>query len=91
MNPENTPLFKHYLHSFGSIGVFTSMTLRVIPRFMVHKSVYQGLAWSDFFNNFDKVMHDSEYLSMFCKWKEEEMSSVWVGRAYPMKGEPPKY
>ena len=49
LSRENTPHFGNYLLNFGGLGVITSMTMRLVPTFMVSKSIYQNLQWDVLF------------------------------------------
>lgn len=40
LNSSTTPNFGNYLVNFGGLGVITSMTMLLVPKFMVHKSIY---------------------------------------------------
>ena len=48
-NKKLTADFDKYLLNFGSIGVITSMSILLVPKFMVHKSIYQNLQWDVLF------------------------------------------
>lgn len=88
LTKDGTPDFEHYLYNFGGLGVVTTMTMRLVPTFMVSKSIYHNLQWDVLFDpeNFDTIMHRQDFLSFFCNWDNKEMSSVWVGKKF-LKGE----
>ncbi|XP_066928285.1 alditol oxidase-like [Clytia hemisphaerica] len=89
LSKPTTPDFTNYLINFGGLGVITSMTIKLVPTFMVSKSIYKNLKWDILFdkNYFDNIMHHQDFLSCFCTWKTREMSSVWVGKKY-YEGDP---
>ena len=92
LNALTTPNFGHYLVNFGGLGVITSMTIVLVEKFMVNKSIYQDLQWDTLFKkeNFDKIMHNQDFLSFFTNWRERKMTSVWVGKKYyPNETAPP--
>lgn len=59
LSRNTTPNFSTYLLNFGGLGVITSMTIRLVPTFMVSKSIYENLQWDVLFDkkNFDTIMH----------------------------------
>ena len=59
LTKDGTPHFENYLYNFGGLGVITSMTMRLVPSFMVSKSIYHNLQWDVLFDpdNFDTIMH----------------------------------
>jgi xylitol oxidase len=84
LSRNTTPNFSSYLINFGGLGVITSMTIRLVPTFLVSKSIYENLQWDVLFDkkNFDTIMHRQDFLSFFCTWERREMTSVWVGKKY---------
>jgi len=52
-NKATSPYFKHYLLTMGGIGIFISMTIRLVPTFNVSKSIYQNLSWDQLAQNQD--------------------------------------
>lgn len=72
--------FENLLVNFGSVGIITSMTMLLVPKFTVMKSIYQDLKWENLFANFDEIMLNCDFLSFFTTWEEEKMNSVWVGQ-----------
>jgi alditol oxidase len=73
LNRENTANFNSYLMNFGGIGIITAVTIRVEPKYMVHKSIYQDMSWNTLFQNFDDIMLKNDYLSFFMDWRDEKM------------------
>ena len=63
INQVNTPLFKHYLINFGGLGIITHMTMKVMPRYMVYKSVYHSLKFKDFIANYDEIEHKKNFVA----------------------------
>ncbi len=83
--------FYSRLLSFGALGVITSMSLRVVRPFRVHKAIYERMEWDTMFDdaNFDPIMRAGEFVSFFCDWRERVMSTVWIGRKHSGGGERP--
>ena len=90
---NRTPHFKHYLINLGGLGIITSMTIKLVDKFMVNKSIYLDLPWDTLFQkeNLDQIMHRQEYLSFFTKWKSRKMDSVWIGKRYMPDQDPPEF
>jgi hypothetical protein len=93
LNALTTPNFGHYVFNFGGLGVITSMTIALVPKFMVNKSIYENLHWDVLFNkkNYDDIMHRQDFLSLFTDWKERKMTSVWVGKKFMLNETAPAY
>jgi len=64
---DSTPNFKNHILTFGGLGVITSMTMILVPYFMVQKQVYVNVDWDAIMNkdNLDKLMKESDFLSCF--------------------------
>ena len=71
LSKASTPDFDKYLLNFGAIGVVTSMTIRLEPKFYVNKEIYEHLSFGMLFSHLDQVMVSPEidYLSLFTTWK----------------------
>jgi len=81
---NTTPDFKHYILNFGALGVITSMTIKLLPKYKIFKSIYHDLKWDVLFDkkNFHDIMHRQDYLSFFTNWSDRAMNSVWVGQRF---------
>lgn len=42
---SNTPNFERYLINLGSLGVVVSMSMALVPSYMVNKSKYEKVSW----------------------------------------------
>jgi alditol oxidase len=42
---KDDPNFYLYIHSFGGAGIITRMSMTVVPRFHIYKSIYRHLSW----------------------------------------------
>ena len=73
------PDFDHYLLNFGTLGIVTSVTMKVLPYFDVAKGIYQNLPFETLFANFDKMMHHSDFFSLFTDWKKPRCHQIWIG------------
>ena len=76
--------FYRYLHSFGALGVIYEMTMDIEPEYGVAKCVYQDVPW-DFLKDkeaYNELNQRHEYISYFTDWKEEKMTSIWIGSRY---------
>jgi len=70
LTKESTPNFSDFLINFGALGVVTSMTIRLEPKFFVHKEIYENLTFDALFANLDDIMKNPsiDYLSLFTTW-----------------------
>ena len=82
LNKKTTPNFDQYIINFGALGVVTSMTIRLEPKFFVNKEIYENLTFDALFSNLNDIMMNPsiDYLSLFTTWQQREMDSVWIGR-----------
>jgi len=73
------PNFYYYIMSFGGTGIITKMSMTVVPRFHVFKSIYRNLSWDAIADDaeWDKLQNGSEFLSLFCNWQNREFTTVW--------------
>jgi hypothetical protein len=81
---KDDPNFYLYIHSFGGAGIITRMSMTVLPRFHVFKSIYRNLSWDTIADDvtFDQLEKSSDYLSLFNNWEKREFTSVWRGIKY---------
>lgn len=90
---KDDPNFYLYIHSFGGVGIITRMSMTVVPRFHVFKSIYKNLSWDAIADDavFDQLERSSDYLSLFNNWEKREFTSVWRGIKYYEHEECPEH
>jgi len=72
------PDFDGLVVSLGALGVVTSVTLDIEPRFDVRQDVFENLGWPQLLAHFDEVTSAAYSVSMFTNWDENGASQVWL-------------
>lgn len=62
----------------GALGVVTSITLEVVPRFFIAQNVYRELPREQLMNHFDKITGGGYSVSLFTDWNETSIRQVWL-------------
>jgi xylitol oxidase len=62
----------------GALGVVTSMTLDLVPRFDMRQHVFHGLPFDMVADNFDAVMGAAYSVSLFTHWNGDSIDQAWV-------------
>jgi alditol oxidase len=62
----------------GALGVVTSVTLDVQPRFDVAQAVYQDLAFGKLESHLDEIFSLGLSVSLFTEWRDRRVTQVWV-------------
>ena len=62
--------FSQHLHSFGTSGAITHVSLALVPEFAVKKCIYQNLPWTIFdeVSKYAELLGRGTYLSLFTNW-----------------------
>lgn len=74
-----------YLHSFGALGIIYEMKMEIVPEFGVSKCIYKDVEWDYILKDkasYDKLNSDHTFVSYFTDWKEQKMTSIWLGSQY---------
>jgi len=61
----------------GALGVVTSVTLKIVPRFDMRQDVYLGLPYATAMAHFDEIMSASYSVSLFTTWQGDTIEQVW--------------
>ncbi|MFM7678473.1 MAG: D-arabinono-1,4-lactone oxidase [Roseiflexaceae bacterium] len=61
----------------GALGVVTSVTLKLVPRFNMRQDVYLGLSYATAMAHFDEIMSASYSVSLFTTWQGDTIEQVW--------------
>jgi xylitol oxidase len=64
----------------GSLGVITSVTLNLIPRFDMTQSVYLHLPMEQLEHNLEAIMASGYSVSLFTDWQQHRINQVWIKR-----------
>jgi xylitol oxidase len=62
----------------GALGIVTSMTLDVMPRFTMRQDIYLGLPFAALCDDFDAVMGSAYSVSCFTHWQGDTVAEVWL-------------
>lgn len=72
--------------SLGALGVVTSVTLDVEPRYEMTQVVYRDLQFAELEHNLEAIMGAGYSVSLFTDWQRERASEVWVKRRVDQGG-----
>jgi alditol oxidase len=61
----------------GALGIVTTLTLDLVPAFMVRQYVYDGLDTGELTSHFDEIMGAAYSVSVFTSWRDGR-HQVWV-------------
>ncbi len=75
--------------SLGALGVVSSLTLQVQPRFDVAQSVYLNLPFSVLEHHLEAVFSLGYSVSLFTDWQNGLAQQMWVKRVFPAEDLPP--
>jgi alditol oxidase len=64
----------------GAVGVVTSVTLDVVPRFDVRQDVFENVALARVLDRFDDVTAAAPSVSLFTTWRDGLFHQVWCKR-----------
>ena len=70
--------FKHAVVHLGALGVLTSVTLDVVPRFDMSQVVYQNLSFDQLEHNLDTILSSGYSVSLFTDWQKNRANQVWI-------------
>ncbi len=66
--------------ALGTLGIVTSVTLEVQPRFDMTQTVYQNLSFDQLRENLDAIMGAAYSVSLFTDWQNHRATQVWLKR-----------
>jgi xylitol oxidase len=64
--------------SLGAIGLVTSVSLDVVPAFVLRQYVFEQLAWTTVEADLDAILESAYSVSLFTMWDEPAIGQVWV-------------
>ena len=70
--------FRGAVVGLGALGAITSVTLDVIPTFLVRQYVFENLPLSQLAAHFDAIMGSAYSVSLFTDWQQKRLNEVWV-------------
>ena len=69
--------------ALGSLGIVSSITLRVEPMYFVRQDVYENLPFATLTRNMEAVFAGAYSISIFTDWKSRAGTQVWVKQRTP--------
>jgi xylitol oxidase len=75
---QHGDLFNGVVVHLGALGFVTSITLRVIPRFLVAQTVYSNLDCQELCAHFETITGSAYSVSLFTDWRGSNINQVWV-------------
>ena len=64
--------------SLGAIGLVTSVSLDVVPAFVLRQYVFEQLPWAMVEADLDAILESAYSVSLFTMWEEAAVGQVWV-------------
>lgn len=61
----------------GALGVVASLSLDIVPRFMVREVRYQDLPFATLVDNIEAVMAGAYSVSIFTHWRGDTVARIW--------------
>ncbi len=62
----------------GALGVVTSLTLDLVPRYDMRQDVYHALPFETVVGNFDALMGSAYSVSLFTHWNGDLVEQAWL-------------
>jgi xylitol oxidase len=78
--------FEGAVVGLGALGVVTSMTLEVQPRYDMTQVVYQDLPFAELEHHFGEIMGAGYSVSLFTDWQGGKAGEVWIKRRVDQGG-----
>jgi xylitol oxidase len=70
--------FRGAVVGLGALGVVTTLTFDLQPRFEVAQVVYRNMPLSELQDNFTAIMSSGYSVSMFTDWRRKNINQVWI-------------
>jgi alditol oxidase len=64
--------------ALGALGIVTSVTLDIVPRFEMTQVVYRGLSFDQLEHNLEAIFSAGYSVSLFTDWQNNRIAQVWV-------------
>jgi len=77
---ENGDRFAGAVVGLGALGVVTSVTLDVEPRYEMAQVVYRDLDFGQLEQNLEAIMSAGYSVSLFTDWQQHRAGEVWIKR-----------
>lgn len=83
---SNGERFAGAVVGLGALGVVTSVTLDVQPRYEMTQVVYHDLDFARLERNLEAIMNAGYSVSLFTKWQDHRADQVWIKRRVDQSG-----
>ena len=70
--------FRAAVVGLGALGVITTLTLDIQPRFTMKQYVYEDLPMDQLKENFDAIESAAYSVSLFTDWQKQRINEVWL-------------
>ena len=86
LSPESLgERFSGAVVGLGALGIVTSMTLAVEPRFDVEQIVYEDLSFAQLEHHLEEIFLSGYSVSLFTDWQQHRATQVWIKRRVDQK------
>jgi xylitol oxidase len=75
---EDPAVFPGVVVGLGALGVVTSLTLDLVPRFDARQDLFQHLDWDAAVEHFDAIQQAGYSVSLFTNWADDSVDQVWL-------------
>ncbi|MET1058965.1 MAG: FAD-binding protein [Nocardioides sp.] len=75
---DDPEVFPGLVVGLGALGVLTSVTLDLVPRFDARQDLYERLDWDAALEHFDEIQRSGYSVSLFTSWSAPYVEQVWL-------------
>jgi alditol oxidase len=75
---KNGDSFNGAVVGLGALGIVTSVTLKVVPRFDMYQAVYENLSFNLLKDNLKAIFGAGYSVSLFTDWQNHRATQVWI-------------
>ena len=73
-------IFPGVVVALGALGIVTSITLDIVPRFEIAQLVYQDLSFSQLDEHLNAILAIGYSVSLFTDWQQHRATQAWLKR-----------
>ena len=85
---QNPDIFPGAVVALGALGIVTSLTLDLIPAFLVAQTVYENLPFHELEHSLIDIFSAGYSVSLFTDWQRHRATQAWIKRKVDNSGEP---
>ncbi len=75
---DDPEVFPGVVVGLGALGVVTTLTLDLVPRFEVRQDLFERLSWDAAVEHFDEIQRAGYSVSLFTNWADPYVGQVWL-------------